>query len=148
MNLSPRSDRTVCFLEQLLDSAETNRQKLLAYHQLGCVRLLRKEYDKAERLFEAALNAGHVYSVSGLARLGYIKGDKLWAYDKLSSVILSVTPLGWMYQERSLYCEGDKKIEDLEKATELDPTLTYPYMYRAASLMEETECSSCTCRNQ
>ncbi|WCJ21595.1 ETO1-like 1 [Euphorbia peplus] len=137
MNLDPRSDRTVCFLEQLVDSAETNRQKLLAFHQLGCVRLLRKEYDKAEWLFEAALNAGHLYSVSGLARLAYIKGNRLWAYDKLSSVISSVTPLGWMYQERSSYCEGDKKIEDLGKATELDPTLTYPYMYRSASLMRK-----------
>ncbi|KAJ6337052.1 hypothetical protein OIU76_006841 [Salix suchowensis] len=137
MNLDPQSDKTVFFLDQLVESAETNRQKLLAFHQLGCVRLLRKEYDEAERLFEAALNAGHIYSVSGLARLGNIRGHRLWAYDKLSSVISSVTPLGWMYQERSLYCEGDKRWEDLEKATELDPTLTYPYMYRAASLMRK-----------
>ncbi|XWS31522.1 hypothetical protein CRYUN_Cryun23aG0083700 [Craigia yunnanensis] len=135
MNLDPRSDKTVCFLEQLIESAETDRQRLLAFHQLGCVRLLRKEYDEAENLFEAAVSLGHVYSIAGLARLGYIKGHKLWSYEKLSSVISSVNPLGWMYQERSLYCEGDKMWEDLEKATELDPTLTYPYMYRAASLM-------------
>ncbi|KAF9686924.1 hypothetical protein SADUNF_Sadunf02G0040800 [Salix dunnii] len=137
MNLDPQSDKTVFFLDQLVESAETNRQKLLAFHQLGCVRLLRKEYDEAERLFEAALNAGHIYSVVGLARLCNIRGHRLWAYDKLSSVISSVTPLGWMYQERSLYCEGDQRWEDLEKATELDPTLTYPYMYRAASLMRK-----------
>ncbi|XP_044484567.1 ETO1-like protein 1 [Mangifera indica] len=137
MNLDPRSDKTVCFLEQLVDSAETDRQKMLAFHQLGCVRFLRKEYDKAEHLFEAAVNAGHRYSIAGLARVGFIKGHKLWCYEKLSNVISSVTPLGWMYQERSLYCEVDKRWEDLEKATELDPTLTYPYMYRAASLMME-----------
>ncbi|KAA8550824.1 hypothetical protein F0562_002508 [Nyssa sinensis] len=137
MSLDQRSDRTACFLERLVESAETNRQRLVAYHQLGCVRLLRKEYDAAEQLFEAALNAGHVYSIVGLARLGYIKGHKHWSYDKLSSVISSFTPLGWMYQERSLYCEDDKRWEDLEKATELDPTLTYPYMYRAASLMRK-----------
>jgi tetratricopeptide (TPR) repeat protein len=100
---------------------------------------LRKEYDEAERLFEATLNAGHIYSVSGLARLGNIRGHRRGAYDKLSSVISSVTPLGWMYQERSLYCEGDKRWKDLEKATELDPTLTYPYMYRAASLMRKQD---------
>ncbi|PPS15181.1 hypothetical protein GOBAR_AA05416 [Gossypium barbadense] len=135
MNLDPRSDKTVCFLEQLIESAETDREKLLAFHQLGCVRLLRKEYDVAEGLFEKAVSLGHVYSIAGLARLGYIKGHKLFSYEKLSSVISSVNPLGWMYQERSLYCEGDKRSEDLEKATELDPTLTYPYMYRAASLM-------------
>ncbi|KAJ8749500.1 hypothetical protein K2173_025695 [Erythroxylum novogranatense] len=137
MNQDPRSNTTVCFLEQLLESAETSRQKLLAFHQLGCVRLLRKEYDEAEHLFEAAFNAGHIYSVCGLARLGNIKGQKLWAYDKLSSVISSFTPLGWMHLERSLYCDGNKKWEDLEKTTELDPTLTYPYMYRAASLMRK-----------
>ncbi|KAI9181034.1 hypothetical protein LWI28_010677 [Acer negundo] len=135
MNLDPQSDTIVSFLEQLIDSAETDRQRLLAFHQLGCVRFLRKEYEEAERLFEAAVNAGHTYSIAGLARLGYIKGHKRSSYEKLSSVISSFTPLGWMYQERSLYCEGDKKWEDLVKATTLDPTLTYPYMYRAASLM-------------
>lgn len=137
INLDPRSDTTACFLERLVELAENDRQKMLAFHQLGCVRLLRREYDKAEHLFETALNAGHIYSVAGLARLANIKGQNLWAYEKLSSVISSIPPLGWMYQERSLYCEGDKRWEDLEKATELDPTLTYPYMYRAASLMRK-----------
>ncbi|GKV48229.1 hypothetical protein SLEP1_g55055 [Rubroshorea leprosula] len=137
MNLNPQSDKTASFLEQLRESAETDWQRLLAFHRLGCVRLLRKEYDEAERLFEAALNLGHLYSVAGLARLGYIKGHKLLSYEKLSSVISSVNPLGWMYQERSLYCEGDKRWEDLDKATELDPTLTYPHMYRGASLMKK-----------
>lgn len=139
MNLDPESDNTVNILEQLVDSAENTRQKIVAHHQLGCVRLLRKEYDKAEQLFEGAVSAGHIYSVVGLARLSYIRGHKLWAYDKLSSVISSCTPLGWMYQERSLYCEGDRKEDDLAKATELDPTLTYPYMHRAASLMRKQD---------
>ncbi|CAN0898192.1 ETO1-like protein 1 [Linum grandiflorum] len=135
MSIDPQSDKTVSFLEQLVNSAESDRQKMVAFHQLGCVRLSRKEYDEAERLFDAAVSLGHTYSVSGLARLNYISGDRRLAYDKLSSVISSVTPLGWMYQERSLYSEGAQKLEDLEKATESDPTLTYPYMYRAASLM-------------
>ncbi|XAR61162.1 hypothetical protein NMG60_11034789 [Bertholletia excelsa] len=137
MNQDPCSDKTAILLEKLIECAETDRQRLVAYHQLGCVKFRRKEYNVAEKFFEAALNAGHVYSVVGLARLGGIKGDKTWGYDKLSSVISSVTPLGWMYQERSLYCEDEKSWEDLEKATELDPTLTYPYMYRAASLMKK-----------
>ncbi|CAN1766199.1 ETO1-like protein 1 [Linum perenne] len=135
MSIDPQSDKTVSFLEQLVDSAESDRQKMVAFHQLGCVRLSRKEYGEAERLFEAALSLGHTYAVSGLARLDYIRGQQCLSYDKLSSVISSANPLGWMYQERSLYCEGTQKLEDLEKATELDPTLTYPYMYRAASLM-------------
>lgn len=139
MRLDPRSDRTLSFLEKVVDFAESDRQRVLGFHRLGCTRLLRKEYREAEEAFETAFNLGHVYSSTGLARIGYIQGHKLWGYEKLTSVISSVsqTPLGWMYQERSLYCEGDKKLEDLEKATELDPTLTYPYMYRAVKLMSE-----------
>ena len=114
-------------------------QKQLAFHQLGCARLLRKEYREAEHFFDAAFAAGHIYSVAGLARLASIKGDKLSSYEKLSSVVSSCRPLGWMYQERSLYSEGNKKWEDLDKATELDPTLIYPYMYRAASLMRKQD---------
>lgn len=138
MRIDPRSDRTLGFLEKLVDFAENDRQQVLGFHRLGCMRLLRKEYREAEEAFESAFNLGHVYSATGLARLGYIQGHRLWAYEKLSSVISSVSPpLGWMYQERSFYCEGDKKLEDLEKATELDPTLTYPYMYRAVTLMSK-----------
>ncbi|XP_043696127.1 ETO1-like protein 1 [Telopea speciosissima] len=137
MNQDPRSDITACFLERLVESVVTSRQKQLAFHQLGCVRLLRKEYDKAEQFFEAAFSEGHIYSVAGLARLSSIKGYKILSYDKLSSVISSYSPLGWMYQERSLYCEGDKRWEDLNKATVLNPTLNYPYMYRAASFMRK-----------
>ncbi|XP_028804181.1 ETO1-like protein 1 isoform X2 [Neltuma alba] len=135
VKLDPSSDITVQFLERLVDFAETDKQRLLAFHQLGCARLLRKEYDEARCLFEGALNAGHIYSAAGLARLDSIKGEKLLSYEKLSSVISSVTPVGWMYQERSLYCEGNNRWQDLEKATDLDPTLIYPYMYRAVNLM-------------
>ncbi|KAK9086973.1 hypothetical protein Syun_029367 [Stephania yunnanensis] len=137
MARDPHSDFTVCFLERLADSASNSRQKQLAFHQLGCVKFMRKEYDEAERLFDAAYSAGHVYSIAGLARIRFIKGQKLWSYEKLSSVISSYSPLGWMYQERSLYCDGDKKWHDLERATELDPTLNYPYMCRAASMMRK-----------
>ncbi|XP_020233824.1 ETO1-like protein 1 [Cajanus cajan] len=134
MNLNSSSDTTAHFLERLVDFAENDKQRRLAFHQLGCARLSRKEYDESYCLFERALNAGHIYSVAGLARLDSIKGKKLLSYEKISSVISSVAPLGWMYQERSLYCDGDLRWKDLEKATELDPTLVYPYMYRAAYL--------------
>ncbi|XP_021843505.1 ETO1-like protein 1 isoform X2 [Spinacia oleracea] len=139
MSLDASSDITVLFLERLVQSAKNNRQKMLAFHQLGCARLLRKEYDEAEELFQKAVKEGHTYSIAGLARISYNKGKKSWAFEKLNSLVLSSTPLGWMYQERSLYYEGDKRWDDLEKATDLDPTLTYPYMYRAASLMRKQE---------
>ncbi|KAK7277613.1 hypothetical protein RJT34_22628 [Clitoria ternatea] len=136
MNINSSSDTTARFLERLVDFAENDKQRLLAFHQLGCVRFLRKEYDEAYCLFERAVNAGHIYSVVGLARLNSIKGEKFLSYEKISSVISSVTPLGWMYQERSLYCDNDLRWKDLEKATQLDPTLVYPFMYRAASSMK------------
>lgn len=142
MNSDPSSDRTVTFSKQLLDCAGNNRQKMIALHQLGCVRFSRKEYDEAKKLFEAALKEGHVYSIVGLARLSHIKGHQDWSCERISSIISSYTPLGWMYQERSLYCDGDKRHEELERATEVDPTLTYPYMYRAASLMRKRDVQS------
>ncbi|GJV97258.1 ETO1-like protein 1, partial [Tanacetum coccineum] len=138
MDLDPLSEATDLLLEQLVDSTEDSRQKMVAYHMLGCVKLFKKEYNEAERFFEAALTEGHVYSIVGLSRIGQIKGNKAESLNKLNSVISTYNPLGWMHQERSLYCENDeKRWEDLEKATELDPTLTYPYMYRAASLMKK-----------
>ncbi|KAF9626685.1 hypothetical protein IFM89_038780 [Coptis chinensis] len=44
---------------------------------------------------------------------------------------------GTLRKERALYCEGEKKCDNLEKAAELDPTLNYMYMYRAACLMRK-----------
>ncbi|KAK8693928.1 hypothetical protein V6N13_071495 [Hibiscus sabdariffa] len=131
------------FLHDLPDCLNDDRMVEIFSHadrqqrsiMLGCVRLLRKEYDEAESLFKGTVSLGHVYSIASLARLNYTKGHKLWSYEKLCSVISSVNPPQWMYQERSLYCEGDMRWKDLEKAIELDPTLTYPYRYRAASLM-------------
>ncbi|CAH8301344.1 unnamed protein product [Eruca vesicaria subsp. sativa] len=138
MRLDPCSYRTLAFLEKVVEFAEYDQQRELGFHRLGCTRLLRKEYREAEEAFGTAFKLDLVYSATGLARIGYIKGHRLWGYEKLTSVISSVSPpLGWVYQERSLYCEGDKKLEDLDKATELDPTLTYPYMYRAVTLMSE-----------
>lgn len=140
LNADPRSDTTVRFLECLVESAENSRQKQLAYHQLGCVRLLRKEYSEAEHSFAISFQEGHVYSVAGLARLEFLQGERVAAYERMSSIISSSSiRLGWMYQERSLYSEGDSVWEDLKEATELDPTLIYPYMYRAAVLMRKQD---------
>ncbi|KAF3777434.1 ETO1-like protein 1 [Nymphaea thermarum] len=137
MNSHPASDFTISFLERLVECASDIRQKQLALHQLACMRLLRKEYDKSRQLFDAAYQAGHVYSIAGLARVTCKWENQVSAYEKISSAIDSHNPLGWMYQERSLYCDSEKRWQDLEKATELDPTLVYPYMYRAAILMRE-----------
>ncbi|RAL43482.1 hypothetical protein DM860_012623 [Cuscuta australis] len=138
IGLDPRSETGARFLKRLVDCSETDRQKMVACHQLGCIRFLRKEYDDAEVHFQAAFDAGHTYSIVGLARvMTHIKGSKSLAYEKLSLIISSTNALGWMYQERSLHCEGNESWDDLERATELDPTLTYPYMYRASSFMRK-----------
>ena len=132
-----KSNTTVMLLERLGECATESWQKQLAFHQLGAVMLERKEYKDAQHCFEAASEAGHIYSLVGVARAKYKRGHKYYAYKQMNSLISDYTPVGWMYQERALYCIGKEKMIDLNTATELDPTLSYPYKYRAVSLLEE-----------
>ncbi|KAA8517739.1 hypothetical protein F0562_015202 [Nyssa sinensis] len=134
-----KSNTTVMLLERLGESASKGWQKQLAFHQLGSVMLERKEYKDAQKWFEAAVEVGHIYSLVGVARTKYKRGHKYSAYKLMNSLISDYTPTGWMYQERSLYCDGKEKMMDLNTATELDPTLSYPYKYRAVSLVEENK---------
>ncbi|KAA8517452.1 hypothetical protein F0562_017745 [Nyssa sinensis] len=134
-----KSNTTVMLLERLGECAYEGWQKQLAFHQLGCVMLERNEYKDAQKWFEAAVEAGHIYSLVGVARSKYKRGHKYKAYKLMNSLISDYTPAGWMYQERSLYCNGKEKMMDLNTATEMDPTLSYPYKYRAVSLVEENK---------
>ncbi|KAF9596493.1 hypothetical protein IFM89_012224 [Coptis chinensis] len=134
-----KSNTTVMLLERLGECAAVGWQKQLALHQLGCVMLERKEYKDAQHWFEAAVEAGHSYSLVGIARSKYKRGHKYFAYKQTNSLISEYKPIGWMYQERSLYCNGKEKIMDLNTATELDPTLSYPYKYRAVALVDENQ---------
>lgn len=130
---------TVMLLERLRECATEKWQEALALHLLGCVLLERKEYKDAQCCFEAAAEAGHVYSVVGVARCKYKQGQRYISYDLINSLILKYKPTGWMYQERSLYNLGNKKIADLNDATRLDPTLSFPYKYRAVAFLEENQ---------
>lgn len=132
-----KSNTTVILLERMGDCAAENWQKQLASHQLGCVMLKREEYKDAQKWFEAAVEAGHVYSLVGVARAKFKRGHKYKAYKLMNSLISDYTPCGWMYQERSLYSSGKEKMMDLDTATEMDPTLSYPYKYRAVSMVED-----------
>ncbi|XP_059668039.1 ethylene-overproduction protein 1-like isoform X2 [Cornus florida] len=134
-----KSNTTVMLLERLRECASEGWQKQLAYHQLGCVMLERNEYKDAQKCFEAAVEAGHIYSFVGVARTRYKRGHKYLAYKMMNSLISDYTQAGWMYQERSLYSNGKEKTMDLDTATELDPSLSYPYKYRAVSMFEETK---------
>ncbi|KAJ8570901.1 hypothetical protein K7X08_037873 [Anisodus acutangulus] len=137
-----KSNTTVMLLERLGECSNVGWQKQLAFHQLGCVMLERKEYKDAQKWFEAAVEAGHVYSLAGIARAKYKRGHMYMAYKLMNSLISDCTPSGWMYQERSLYCHGKEKTMDLSTATELDPTLSYPYKYRAVTMVEENRIKS------
>ncbi|KAF3448057.1 hypothetical protein FNV43_RR08765 [Rhamnella rubrinervis] len=132
-----KSNTTVMLLERLGECASENWQKQLAFHQLGVVMLERKEYKDASRWFGAAAEAGHIYSLVGVARAKYKRGHMYSAYKQMNSLLSNYTPVGWMHQERSLYCIGKEKMMDLSSATELDPTLSYPYKFRAVTLLEE-----------
>ncbi|KAG5253419.1 ethylene-overproduction protein [Salix suchowensis] len=137
-----KSNNTVMLLERLGECATEDWQKQLAYHQLGVVMLERTEYKDAQKWFEEAVEAGHVYSSVGVARAKYNRGHKYSAYKMMNSLISDHTPVGWMYQERSLYCTGKEKLMDLNTATELDPTLSFPYKCRAVLLVQENKLES------
>ncbi|XP_021769668.1 ethylene-overproduction protein 1-like [Chenopodium quinoa] len=134
-----KSNIMVMLLERLVETATASWQKQLAFHLLGCVFYERKEYKDAQNSFEAAAEAGHVYSIAGIARTKYKRGHKYTAYKLMNSLISDYKPSGWMYQERSLYCVGKERLADLEKASELDPTLSFPYKYRAIALLEDNK---------
>ncbi|CAN1134295.1 Ethylene-overproduction protein 1 [Linum perenne] len=133
-----KSNATVMLLERLTESATEVWQKRIAYHQLGVVMLERKEFKDAQKWFETAVESGHVYSSLGAARAKYKRGHKYLAYKVMNSLISGCEkPTAWMYQERAMYCSGKEKLMDLEMATEMDPTLTFPYKYRAVSMVED-----------
>uniref|UniRef100_A0A0D3FHA0 BTB domain-containing protein n=1 Tax=Oryza barthii TaxID=65489 RepID=A0A0D3FHA0_9ORYZ len=132
-----RSNTTVMLLERLCESAERPWQKQLALHQFGCVMLERGEFKDAQGWFEDAIAEGHMYSLAGVARSKFKRGHKYSAYKMMNSIMEDYEPAGWMYQERSLYCVGKEKMADLHIATELDPTLIFPYKYRAVVFLEE-----------
>lgn len=139
MEESMVSKTTLMLLEILGECAVEKWQKALAFHQLGCVLLERKEYKDAQQCFEAAAEAGHVYSVAGVARTKHKLGQPYSAYKLISSIIFEYKPAGWMYQERALYNMGREKSFDLDFATELDPSLSFPYKYRALARVEEKQ---------
>ncbi|CAH9129256.1 unnamed protein product [Cuscuta epithymum] len=142
MEDSMESKVTVMLLERLRECASDRWQKAIALHQLGCVLFGRKDYKEAQSCFEEAVEAGHAYSSVGVARTKCKQGQRFSSYETIDGLISNYKPTGWMYQERSLYTLGKQKISDLDDATKLDPTLTFPYKYRAVAMVEENEIES------
>lgn len=137
MEESMVSKITMMLLERLKECASQRWEKALAFHQLGCVLLERREYKESQHCFEEAFELGHVYSMAGVARTKHKQGQPYSAYKLISSIIFEYKPNGWMYQERALYNMGKEKCFDLDFATELDPSLSFPYKYRALEKVEE-----------
>ncbi|WCJ34797.1 ETO1-like 2 [Euphorbia peplus] len=133
------STTTLTLLERMLEFSTEKWQKALALHQLGYVLLERKEYKASQFCFVEAVQEGHIYSVAGVARAKYKQGQQYSAYRLINSIIFEHKPVGWMYQERSLYGVGREKIVDLNTATELDPSLSFPYKYRAVMRAEDKQ---------
>jgi tetratricopeptide (TPR) repeat protein len=139
MEQSMVSKTTTMLLERMKECAAERWQKGLALHQLGCVFLERREYKEAQYCFDEAVEFGHVYSIAGVARTKHKQGQPYSAYKLISSLIFEYKPVGWMYQERALYNMGREKGYDLDFATQLDPSLSFPYKYRALEKVEEKQ---------
>lgn len=135
------SEAMLVLLERTREFARTNWQKAVALHQMGCVLFERKDYKAAQFHFRLASSLGHVYSLAGVSRTEYKQGKRYSAYKLMNYLISKHKPQhGWMYQERSLYnVEEAEKLKDVETATELDPTLTFPYKYRAVMKFERKQ---------
>jgi tetratricopeptide (TPR) repeat protein len=133
------TDTMLILLERTREFARTNWQKALSLHQMGCVLFERKDYKAAQFHFRLASSLGHVYSLAGVSRTEYKQGKRYSAYRLMNFLISNHKPHGWMYQERSLYNVGVEKLKDLATATELDPTLSFPYKYRAVMKFEQKQ---------
>lgn len=79
-----------------------------------------------------ALDIKHTRAHQGLARVYHLKNQRKAAYDEMTKLIGKAQYSASAYEKRSEYCEREMANNDLDMATELDPTRTYPYRYRAA----------------
>jgi len=95
--------------------------------------------DEAAECYGIALNIKHTRAHQGLARVHYLKNRKQAAFDEMTKLVQIATNSASAYEKRSEYGERDAAKNDLNTATLLDPTRTYPYRYRAAVLMDENK---------
>lgn len=88
--------------------------------------------DEAAECYGIALNIKHTRAHQGLARVHYLKNRKQAAFDEMTKLVRIATSSASAYEKRSEYGERDAAMCDLNTATLLDPTRTYPYRYRSA----------------
>jgi hypothetical protein len=88
--------------------------------------------DEAAECYGIALNIKHTRAHQGLARVHFLKNRKKAAFEEMTKLVQIATNSASAYEKRSEYGERDAARSDLDTATLLDPTRTYPYRYRAA----------------
>lgn len=88
--------------------------------------------DAAADCYINALKIRHTRAHQGLARVHFLRNDKVAAYDEMTKLIEKAKNNASAYEKRSEYCDRDRTKADLEMVTRLDPLRVYPYRYRAA----------------
>jgi hypothetical protein len=103
-----------------------------AYNNMGSIFVDCDMLEEATECYGIALNIKHTRAHQGLARIHYLKNRKLAAFDEMTKLVKIATNSASAFEKRSEYGERDAAVCDLNTATLLDPTRTYPYRYRAA----------------
>lgn len=88
--------------------------------------------DLAADCYISALKIRHTRAHQGLARVHFLKNDRVAAYEEMTKLIEKARNNASAYEKRSEYCERELSKDDLQMVTQLDPLRVYPYRYRAA----------------
>lgn len=129
----------VQLLEQANSCASDNLRKGQAYNNMGSIYVDCDLLDEATECYSIALSIKHTRAHQGLARVHFLKNRKKAAFDEMTSLLKIAKNSASAYEKRSEYAEREAAKSDLNMATLLDPTRTYPYRYRAAVLMDENK---------
>jgi tetratricopeptide (TPR) repeat protein len=105
---------------------------LQALNNLGSVYVDCGKLDLAAECYINALKIGHTRAHQGLARVHFLRNNRVGAYDEMTKLIEKARNNASAYEKRSEYCERELTKTDLQMVTKLDPLRVYPYRYRAA----------------
>lgn len=103
-----------------------------ALNNLGGVYLDCEKLDLAADCYTSALKIRHTRAHQGLARVHFLKNNRVAAFEEMTQLIDKARSNASAYEKRSEYCDREQTMKDLEMVTRLDPLRVYPYRYRAA----------------
>lgn len=116
-------------LQVLIDFLSPIKQAL---NNLGGVYLDCEKLDLAADCYTSALKIRHTRAHQGLARVHFLKNNRVAAFEEMTQLIDKARSNASAYEKRSEYCDREQTMKDLEIVTRLDPLRVYPYRYRAA----------------